>query len=97
MSITPRLVFNVPLPRGPIVPYGAIGIGYLDDEVELPGGGTTSDDDLLTTIGGGVRIFVGDNFAFRFEGRLKSFETFSVSQDNFEITAGLTWALGRRR
>ena len=77
-------------------PYGAIGVGNMDDETKLPDGTTVSEDDTLFTFGGGFRSFFGDNMALRVEGRLKSFETFSVSQDNFEITLGLTWALGRR-
>ena len=95
-SFSARWVFNFPLPSGRFVPYGAIGIGNMDDEVERPNGTTASDDDTLLTIGGGFRSFFGDNMALRVEGRLKSFRTFEVSQDNFEITVGLTWALGRR-
>lgn len=91
-----RWVFNFPLPSGRFVPYGAIGVGIMEDEVERPDGTIASDDDTLWTLGGGFRSFFGDNMALRMEGRMKSFRTFEVSQNSFEITVGLTWALGRR-
>ena len=96
-SVSLRWVFNFPVPSGRFVPYGAVGLGNMNDEVDLPGGGTSEDDDTLFTMGGGFRSFFGDNMALRVEGRLKGFETFEVDQDNFEITVGLTWALGQRR
>ena len=104
-SISLRWVFNFPRPSGRFVPFGAIGIGIMNDEIDpddkaiLPADKAfkqKEDDDTLLTIGGGFRSFFGDNMALRVEGRLKSFRTFGVSQDNFEITLGLTWVLGRR-
>ncbi len=96
-SYTLAWVFNFPLPSGPLVPYGFVGLGRIDDRVELPGGGASEDDDLFVPFGGGLRVFAGDNMAFRFEARYKSYSTFDVRQGSFELTAGLGWALGRRR
>ncbi len=90
-------VFNFPRPHGKLVPYGRLGLAWIEDEVTLSDGTPSRDTDNFLDFGGGLRVFTGDNFAFRFEGRFKSFATFNVRQYNFELTAGLTWTMGRRR
>jgi len=90
-------VFNFSRPHGKVLPYTRLGLAWIDDEVTLEDGTPSSDSDEFFNFGGGLRAFTGDNFAFRFEGRFKWFNTFNVRQYNFELTAGLTWILGRRR
>jgi hypothetical protein len=90
-------VFNFPRPSGKLVPYGRLGLAWVEDVVTLEDGTPSRDTDNFINFGGGLRVFTGDNFSFRFEGRFKPFRTFDVRQYNFELTAGLSWTLGRRR
>ena len=96
-TYTLEWTFNFPVPRGPLVPYGFIGLSAVQDKVTRPDGGRSSDDDVFVPFGGGLRVFAGDNMAVRFEARFKPFRTFEVHQNNFELSVGLSWALGRRR
>ncbi len=95
-SFAVHWVFNFPNRNGPFVPYLFIGMGEIEDEVEL-GGSTARDDDIYFPWGGGFRAFATDRMGVRLEARRKDFTTFSVDNDSWELTVGLTFALGRYR
>ena len=48
--------------------------------------GSQDDSDTLLTLAAGVRAFVTDKVAFRYEFRLKSYEVFDVSTEDLEFT-----------
>ena len=84
------------LPEGRLVPYLAIGGGYL--ALEPPRGET--DDDFMANYGAGVKFFLTDRVALRADVRhILDFNAHDIGShpsryNNLSYTAGLTFQLG---
>ena len=84
------------LPEGPLVPYLAIGGGYLGLE---PRKGET-DDDLMVNYGAGLKFFLTDSVALRADVRhildinVNDIGSHPSYYNNLSYTAGLTFQLG---
>lgn len=75
-----------------IVPYGLIGLGALDAEID--GAGVKVDDtSLAAQLGAGSRFFVSRNLALRLELSMLFEDTFDDSAEHLSLVVGLTWRI----
>ncbi len=84
-------------------PYIVAGLGVVSetrDAFEDPNGVEvleSYDAAAVLTMGLGARTFFHDDWAIRYEARYFHHDLFEASQDEYEISAGVSWILGGKR
>jgi hypothetical protein len=61
---------RIPIKESRIVPYAAIGAGYLRSRLTVNNIAPRSANDLAVNGGGGLRFYVGERWGFRFEAKV---------------------------
>ncbi len=82
-------------PREKITPFLLVGLGMADVDIDF-GGLSIDDSGLAYQVGGGTRIFFGEQqrAALRFDVSLVSEDTFDDRGTHTNVTGGFTWRFG---
>lgn len=77
---------TVGVPANVFTPFSILPTTGWAGNLPVAAAGSQDDSDTLLTLAAGIRAFVSEKVAFRYEIRLKSYEVFNVSTEDLEFT-----------
>ncbi len=77
---------TVDVPANVFTPFSILPTTGWAGNLPVAAAGSQDDSDTLLTLAAGIRAFVSEKVAFRYEIRLKSYEVFNVSTKQLEFT-----------
>lgn len=84
--------------RSPWTPYAHALFGYRSLKLDLPGGGSLSGSSYAMALGGGLNVHIRGPIALRlFQADYLLSRSYSATQNNLRLSAGIVFQLGRRR
>jgi outer membrane protein W len=84
----------------PWIPFISAGLGIVTETVDATEDSMGNeileafDAGTILTLGVGTRYFWNDNWGARFEGRYNHHDAFETNQDEYVLSAGITWIVG---
>ena len=70
----------------------------IPSRIQVPGGALESfDSSAILALSVGARTFFSDNWGIRYEIRYNHHDSFEDSQDEYQLSAGVTWVVGGQK